>query len=143
MFIAGIIMFVAPDAGWAQSVAEMEVLPAQAVRDDLWREWGVQILGIRRAAAGYMLDFRYRVLDADKAAPLFDRKTHPYLIDQATGAKFGVPNPPKTGPLRTSDNPKANRNYFIFFSNPGKYVKPGSLVTVVIGEFKVENLVVN
>ena len=53
--------------------------------------WGIQVEGIRLSAAGYMLDFRYRVLDPEKAAALFDRKTKPYLIDQESGAKFMIP----------------------------------------------------
>ena len=89
-----------------------------------------------------MLDFRYRVIDAKKAAPLFVRATKPYLIDQETGAKFMVPNPPKTGPLRTSNEPQQGRVYWMFFANPGRYVKQGSKVTVVIGDFRAENLIV-
>ena len=104
--------------------------------------WGIEIMGIRQSAASYMLDFRYRVIDPEKAAPLFKRQIKPYLIDQASGAKFAVPNPPKTGPLRTTNPPQAGRTYFIIFANPGKFVKPGNKVTVVIGDFKAENLVV-
>jgi len=113
-----------------------------ASEETIEERWGIQIIGIRQTAAGYMLDFRYRVIDQKKAEPLFARKTKPYLIDQASGAKFAVPNPPKTGPLRTSDPPQANRNYFIFFANPGKFVKAGNKVTVVIGDFRAEDLTV-
>lgn len=104
--------------------------------------WGIRVDGIRRSAAGYMLDFRYRVLDPEKAAPLFERKTKPYLIDQASGKKFQVPNPPKTGPLRSSNTPQADRVYAIFFGNPGTFIRPGSKVTVVIGDFKLTDLLV-
>jgi len=110
--------------------------------ESMEEKWGIQIVGIRLSAAGYMLDFRYHVLDPEKAAALFDRKTKPYLIDQASGAKFMVPSPPKVGPLRTSDPPQADRTYFILFANPGKYVKQGNEVTVVIGAFRAENLTV-
>jgi hypothetical protein len=56
-----------------------------------------------------------------------------------------VPSAGKVGPLRQtvrSGKPEANRNYFILFANPGKYVKPGNKVTVVIGDFKAEDIVV-
>jgi len=36
--------------------------------------WGIQIMGSRQTAAGHMIDFRYRVLDPEKAGPL--RKYH-------------------------------------------------------------------
>jgi hypothetical protein len=113
---------------------------AQTQTDD---EWGIQIEAIRLSAGGYMLDFRYRVIDPGKAQALFDRKEKPYLIDQASGAKFIVPSPPKVGPLRTSNPPQSGRTYFILFANPGQYIKQGNKVTVVIGDFKVEDLTVN
>ncbi len=122
--------------------SEREVVADVSRKDIIEERWGVQILGIRCTAAGFMLDFRYRVTDAEKASPLFDRATKPYLIDQDTGAKFLVPNPPKTGPLRTSNKPQQDRVYWMFFGNLGRYVKPGSKVTVVIGDFKAENLTV-
>jgi hypothetical protein len=109
---------------------------------EIEQKWGIQILGLRRSAGGYMLDFRYRVVDPEKAAGLFRRKDKPYLIDQASGRKVLVPNPPKVGPMRTSDPPKANRNYFTFFANPGGFIQPGNKVTIVIGDFRVEDMVV-
>jgi len=113
------------------------------LRDSLFeREWGVRVLQIRLSAEGYMLDFRYRVLDAGKAAPLFSREVKPYLIDEISGAMFLVPEPPKVGALRTTRPPQAGKNYFILFANPGQYIKKGSKVTVIIGDFRAEHLVV-
>lgn len=108
----------------------------------LEEKWGIRIISLRQSAAGYMLDFRYRVLDPKKAAPIFDRQTKPYLIDQASGEKFRVPSSPKVGPLRSSNMPKADRVYGILFGNPGRFVQQGNKVTVVIGDFKAKNLVV-
>lgn len=107
--------------------------------------WGVRIEGIRLSAAGNMLDFRYRVIDPDKASPLVDRTVKPYLLDQASGARLMVPSSPKVGPLRQTSadgKPLAGRTYFILFANPGKYVKAGNKVTVVIGDFRAEDLTV-
>jgi len=131
-------------AGCATTHENKIVEPAapRAIDSAIEEKWGVRILSIRQSAEGYMLDFRYRVIDAEKAAPLFDRKIKPHLIDEATGAKFAVPEPPKVGALRTTRPPQADRNYFIMFANPGRYIKKGNKVTVVIGEFKAENLVV-
>ena len=114
-----------------------------SVQTDPKEQWGIQILSLRRSAGGYMLDFRYRVLDPQKAQPILNRDLKPYLIDQATGAKFIVPSPPKVGPLRQSaQTPIAGRTYFVLFANPGQYVQPGNKVSVVIGDFKAENLMV-
>ena len=104
--------------------------------------WGVKDLSIRLASNGYMLDFRYRVTDPEKALPLFDRKIKPYLEDGVSGSRFYVPNPPKIGSLRNTRPPQEDRIYFIIFGNPGMFIKPGSRVTVVVGDFRAENLVV-
>lgn len=119
-----------------------EKQPAEAVaqKESMQDRWGVETVWMKQTAGGYMLEYRYRVLDAAKAAPLFNRKTKPYLVHQASGAKFAVPNPPKTGPLRTSDPPKEGIAYWMFFANPGRYIKPGDKVDVIIGDFKAENL---
>ncbi len=108
------------------------------------KEWGVEVIGVRPSAAGYMLDFRYRVLDAEKAAELVNRKVKPYLIVEKDGSTLRVPVTSKLGPLRQSAQfAKENRNYFMFFANPNRHVKSGDLVTVVIGDFKTEHLLVN
>ena len=106
----------------------------------LVRKWGIRIEGVRLTAAGHMLDFRYRVVDARKAKPLFERKTKPVLRDEASGVQTAVPVPPKTGPLRNSNDPIAGRTYFMFFANPGRFIAPGNLVTVTIGAFSVSGI---
>ena len=106
-------------------------------------EWGVQVEGIRFTAAGYMLDFRYRVVDADKAKRFMGRKVRPYLIDQDTGAKVIVPAPGKLGALKqTSSVPVENKTYFVMFANPGRFIKQGNKVTVVIGDFEAHDIMV-
>jgi hypothetical protein len=104
--------------------------------------WGIRIVSLKQSGEGYLLDFRYHVIDPEKALPLFDRSSKPYLLDQATGARFLVPESPKVGALRTTRPPRKGKNYFIIFANPDRYVKKGNKVSVVIGEFKAENIVV-
>ncbi len=106
----------------------------------LVRKWGIRVEGIRLTAAGHMLDFRYRVVDARKARPLFERKTKPVLRDEASGVQMAVPVPPKTGALRNSNDPKAGRTYFMFFANPGRFIAAGNRVTVTIGAFSVSGI---
>jgi len=129
----------------AADPGEMEISKGESVADErleIDKKWGVEVLSIRLTANNYMLDFRYRVLDTEKASPLFTWKVKPYLIDQASGAKFLVPSPPKVGSLRSTRKPEANRNYFMMFANPAQFIQKGNRVTVVIGDFKAENLVV-
>ncbi len=111
---------------------------------DLEAEWGIRVVSLRQTANGHLLDFRYRVVDPEKAALLLRREHKPVLIDEATGKKFPVPQMPKIGALRQSSlAPEAGKVYFILFKNPFGLLKSGSKVTVVIGDFKAENLVVD
>ncbi len=106
------------------------------------RQWGIEVVFVRRTGAGFMLEFRYKVLDPDKAKALFDRQTKPVLTHLESGARMVVPTPAKTGALRNSNTPQAGRIYWMFFSNPARFVQPGELVSIEIGDFLADNLVV-
>jgi hypothetical protein len=107
------------------------------------REHGIEIVGLRSTAAGHMLDFRFRVVDPEKAAPLLSRKNRAQLVDPETGRALEVPVPPKIGPLRTTTaTPEVDRTYFVLFGNRGGVIPVGRKVTVVIGDFRAPDLVV-
>jgi len=89
-----------------------------------------------------MLEFRYKVLDPEKAKPLFDRQTKPLLTHTASGARMVVPTPAKTGALRNSNTPLAGHTYWMFFANPAKFIQEGEQVSIEIGDFLADNLVV-
>jgi hypothetical protein len=125
----------------ANTTSTEKEYPAVVKTNSMAEKWGIEVSSIRMTANNHMIDFRYRVLDAKKAETLFERKTKPYLIDQASGKVLAVPNTAKVGPLRSSNKPKEGKIYWMFFGNSG-VVKAGNKVTVVIGEFKAENLIV-
>ena len=107
--------------------------------------YGIRVEGLRLSAAGSMLDFRYRVLDATKAAPLLNGKIQPYLIDEVHGAKLGVPDTPVLGRIRQTsrnNNIVENRTYFVMFGNPGKAVQSGDRVSLLLGDVKITDLTV-
>src|ERR1700757_1328775 len=105
--------------------------------------WGVDSLSVKWTESGEVIRFSYRVLDADKAKILNDKKNDPVLIDPQAGVKLIVPSLEKVGQLRQSSTPEAGKSYWMAFSNKGRPVKRGDHVTVVIGTFKAEGLVVD
>jgi hypothetical protein len=131
-----------PAAGTAAPTAVPERARHPRQNTFMKREWGIEILYVRQTAAGYMLEFRYKVVDAEKAKPLFERQTKPILTHAETGAKLIVPTPAKTGALRNSNPPLADHTYWMFFANPGKLVESGEHVNIQIGDFLAEKLVV-
>ena len=104
--------------------------------------WGVDNLTVKLAESGQLLRFDYRVLDAAKAAPLNDRASEPMLLDEAAHAVLSIPVMEKVGPLRQSMPAQAGKTYWMVFSNKGAPVKAGHRVSVVIGSFRVDGLVV-
>jgi hypothetical protein len=134
----------------ASSVATVTPDPMLAAAD--WRtrqgpyykrNWGVEVIGVHPVSSGFMLAFRYRVLDAKKAKPVNDLKGKAYLVDEATRTRLAVPALENVGELRTGAEPQVNRSYFMIFGNPGRLVKAGSRVSVVIGSFHVDDIIVN
>jgi len=112
-----------------------------ALRDkELKDKWGIELIAMRSTAYGHMVDFRYRVLDAEKAAPLFVRKTKPYLIHQESGKALAVPNTAKLGSLRNSNIPPQGRTYWLFFGNSQGLIHKGDKVTVAIGDFRATDI---
>jgi len=53
-----------------------------------------------------------------------------------------VPTMEKVGPLRQSGAAEAGKTYWVLFSNRGRVVHDGDRVSVVIGSFRVDGLVV-
>jgi len=105
--------------------------------------WGVDSLAVKWTESGEVIRFTYRVLDAEKAKVLNDKKNQPVLIDPQAGVKLVVPSLEKVGQLRQSSDPEAGKSYWMAFSNKGRPVKKGDHVTVEIGTFKAEGLVVD
>jgi len=116
-------------------------LPASA-RQYYQLVWGVDIIGVKPVSSGAMIRFSYRIVDAEKAKVLNDKKSAPFLFDQKHRAKLVVPSMEKVGQLRQSSTPEDGREYWMLFSNKGSLVQPGSRVDVVIGKFRAEGLIV-
>jgi hypothetical protein len=107
------------------------------------RNWGVDIVGVRRVASGSMLRFDYRVVDPDRASVLTDKTARPYLIDEKTRTALAVPAMENIGELRQIAPLETNRTYYMIFGNPGGLVKRGGRVSLVVGNFRAEGLVVD
>lgn len=116
---------------------------AGSAAESLREKWGIEIASLRMSGQGYFVDFRYKVLDPEKAAPLANKDAKPYLIDEASGKELRVPTTPKLGALRQTAQSLVRGNiYFMFFGNRSAIVKSGSKVTVVVGDIRLENLTI-
>jgi hypothetical protein len=151
-----------PSSGFSQSSQDKEgsaaparkspeaVLPRRYAQNRLTAKalryyslvWGVDSLGVKSVESGEIIRFTYRIVDAEKAKPLNDKRNEPSLIDPGAGVKLAVPSLEKIGKLRQSSTPLPGKVYWMAFSNRGGHVKPGHRVDVVIGQFRATGLVV-
>jgi len=105
--------------------------------------WGVDELSVKSAESGEVIRFTYEVLDPAKAKELNEKRLEPSLIDEEAHVKLSIPQMDKVGKLRQTTTPEAGKKYWMLFSNKGGHVKRGDRVSVVIGKFHADGLVVD
>ncbi len=104
--------------------------------------WGVDQMATQLTESGQLVRFSYRVTDAAKAAALNEKASSPQLLDEKVHAVLQVPSMEKVGPLRQSSPAETGKAYWMVFSNKGNIVRAGHRVSVVIGKFRVDGLIV-
>jgi len=104
--------------------------------------WGIETPSVKAVEAGELIRFTYHVLDAEKAKQINDKKNDAFLIFPEAKIRLSVPSLEKVGQLRQSSTPEPGKTYWMAFSNPGRRVKRGDRVDVVIGLFHAEGLMV-
>jgi hypothetical protein len=104
--------------------------------------YGIDLMSVKLAESGAVVRFSYRVTDADKAMPLHDRASSPQLVDEKARVVLQVPTMEKVGPLRQSTTPEVGKVYWMVFSNKGNHVRSGHRVSVMIGQFRADGLLV-
>lgn len=116
-------------------------LPVTAAARAAGEAAGIQVTALHISAAGRIVDFRFRVVDAGKAGGVLGRQTEAYAVDQKTGARLPVPRAGKVGALRqTTSAAVVGKIYYILFANTDRVVKPGSLLTIVLGDLRLADL---
>ena len=130
-----------------QPATEPATEPADdsVTRSETVERFGIEITSIRRSAADSILDIRYKIADEEKAAFMMDRTKDAFLLDQESGKVVAVPNTVRIGPMRTTmrfGKPTKGRTYYILFGNPEQMIGQGSKVTLIVGDMKVRDLVV-
>jgi len=113
--------------------AEKQQKAIDAIADRL----GIRITKVVVTADGGLVDLRYQVIDPDKAVFLFDNlEVVPKMIAD-NGEVIHLESLPHRHDVY------AGLAYFILYRNAKNSVKPGSQVTVVVGDdLRLENVVV-
>jgi hypothetical protein len=102
---------------------------------DLEKDWGIQPVFLRITGGGYMIEFRYKVVDTQKALVLSANKVFPSMLSMKSKAKLAVPYSSTVGYMKSNRKfLKLNRNYIVFFANENRHMLPGDQVKIQVGD---------
>jgi hypothetical protein len=122
--------------GWltARPAADPTRMPTNLAIENAW---GVRVTQIGVTADGGLVDFRYIVIDPDKAlAMLQDVNKLPVLVAEDSGATV---NSAAMMAQKHTLNP--GRTYFLLYRNTQGAIKPGRAVTVRFGDLLLEHVI--
>ena len=116
------------------------VMPASP---EMELKYGVRFTQVAVIADGGMVDLRYQVLDPDKAMALMSMSmaeadsnaTSPKLIVEQDGTRIE-----NSEVMSMKQIPEANSVQFVLFANPRGVLKPGMLVTIVVGSLRLTHV---
>ena len=101
------------------------------------QEFGARLTHIGVSADGGLLDLRYLVLDPGKADALSETPADvPRIVVESSGVVL------QTAALMGAHHDlQAGRTAFLLYRNTGGAVQPGTLVTVMFDDLKIEHVV--
>lgn len=140
--LVAVLLLVGGGAAWRLSVQEpaVDVRAATTVVtvDELAARFGIRVDLIAVTAAGGLIEFRYQVVDPDKAvAMIHDASVHPVLVVEDTGQTLVL-----ASPHRHSADMQLGGTYFFLIANAHNALHDGSSVTLVMGDARLEHLAV-
>lgn len=100
--------------------------------------YGIRFTQVAVTADGGLVDIRFQVIDPVKATAVFGLSDHALmLVEQESGM-------PILGNTMASHGQtyEAGRTYWMLYYNTRGALKIGSVVTLVIGDYQVENVLV-
>jgi hypothetical protein len=105
----------------------------------LEEKYGLRVNLIAVTAAGGMVDLRLKMLDGEKAKLLLqDQKNFPALLVSDSHVRLSASEDTNSQEIKF----EKNGGLFLLFSNSGNAVKPGSTVSIVFGDIRLEPVVV-
>ena len=109
------------------------------VSAEIEAKYGIRFTSVDVTAGGGMIQLQYQVLDADKTLAIHDAATAPFVID-SHGVKYADPGMVGHSHLGKAKAPGTTD--FILLADAQGGVKPGSVVTVKVGNLELRNIVV-
>jgi hypothetical protein len=122
----------------AQRAASLPPGPPPLSQSALEEQYGLNIYLVGVTAAGGMVDFRMKVVDAEKARLLLQEKAnYPVLFVNDSAITLKAPEESQAQETQFNNGDMIH----ILFPNSQNAVKPGSKVTVIFGNTRLEPVV--
>ncbi len=132
-----VILLIVSVAGSWLAARQTVWLPGQpATEAAIEDKFGIRITHIAVLADGGLIDFRFQVLDPDKAAALFILERRPLLYVEASGKKVDSLYHPPHG-----HNIFAGQSQYMIYNNHQGAIQRGSAVSVVLGDLRLEHII--
>lgn len=123
---------------WPEAKVDVREGTTVVDADGMAARYGIKVTLVATSAAGGVVDFRYQVVDPDKANPLMhDVDLLPKLVVEDSGATIALSSLPHSHGTEL----QLGGNYFFLMANANNALHPGSLVTVIIGDARLEHVV--
>ncbi len=137
-----VLILIASLLGWRWWLSTQLPAPYNAAKvvDEagLEEKWGIRVTLVGISGDGGLVDFRFIVVDPDKALALIDNNANrPVLVDEATNTLL-LPSP---SPSSHRGPPIPGQTFIMLYPNPRGIVQIGSQVSVIIGDIRLEHLV--
>ena len=134
VLIAGLVTLAAWFGWQATRGVQLPGTPASA--EVVEAQWGIRIEHIGVSADGGLIDFRFVVVDPDKAAPLLSVENRPRLFVEDSGAMVdSLMHPPH------SNEPAPGQSHFLLYNNTGGAIRRGTSVSVLLGDLRLEGVI--
>lgn len=119
------------------SNAQAKLLPGAPVSASIIEAtWGVQIKQIGVTADGGLIDLRLTIIDPDKAGPLFSLDNRPRLYAEESGKLVdSLMHPPHAQEFAPG------QVHYLLYNNTGGAIQRGMLVSIVLGDLRLEHIV--
>ena len=123
---------------WPDRKADIRDGTTLVTANGMAARYGINVTLIGVTAGGGLIDFRYQVVDPDKANPIIhDLDLFPKLIVEGTGATIGI----RSLPHNHKRELQLGGTYFFLLPNANNAIHRGSRVTLVIGDARLEHIV--
>jgi len=106
---------------------------------EMRNRFGLEVTSV--AINGKAIDVQFMVSTPEKAGQILSPVAQRYLIDQKSGTKILAPQSPRAKRMRATAG-VASQSFIASFDNSKDVVKSGDKVSVIVDEYRVDNITV-